>query len=50
MKHAEALIERILFLDGTPNLTTHIDVTIGKSLKEQVESDLKLEVDCCGDV
>lgn len=44
MKHAEVLIERILFLDGTPNLTKHIDVTIGKNVKEQIESDLKLEV------
>jgi len=45
MKHAELLIERILFLDGTPNLTEHIDLTVGKNVKEQVESDLKLEVD-----
>jgi len=44
MKHAEALIERILFLDGTPNLTKHIDLTIGKNVKDQIESDLKLEV------
>lgn len=44
MKHAEALIERILFLDGTPNLTKQIDLTIGKNVKEQIESDLKLEV------
>jgi bacterioferritin len=45
MKHAEILIERILFLDGTPNLTKHIDLTVGKNVKEQIESDLKLEVD-----
>jgi bacterioferritin len=45
MKHAEVLIERILFLDGTPNLTKHIDLTIGRNVKEQIESDLKLEVD-----
>jgi len=45
MKHAEVLIERILFLDGTPNLTKHIDLTVGKNVKEQIESDLKLEVD-----
>jgi bacterioferritin len=44
MKHAEEIIERILFLDGTPNLTEHIDLTIGKNVKEQIESDLKLEV------
>lgn len=45
MKHAEELIERILFLDGTPNLSKAIDLTIGKNVKEQIESDLKLEVD-----
>ncbi len=45
MKHAEMLIERILFLDGTPNLTKHIDLTIGKNVKEQIESDLKLEIE-----
>lgn len=45
MKHAEMLIERILFLDGTPNLSKHIDLTIGKNVKEQIESDLKLEID-----
>ena len=41
----EVLIERILFLDGTPDLAKHIEVAIGKNVKEQIESDLKLEVD-----
>jgi bacterioferritin len=45
MKHAEALIERILFLDGTPNLTEPMRLTIGANVKAQLESDLKLEVD-----
>src|SRR3954452_20741533 len=44
MKHAEALIERILFLDGTPSLTELMQLTIGKNVKEQLESDLKLEI------
>ena len=44
MKHAEALIERILFLDATPSLTEPMQLTIGKNVKEQLESDLKLEV------
>src|SRR5215469_11826522 len=32
-------------LDGTPNLTKHLDITVGKNVKEQVESDLKLEIE-----
>src|SRR5205085_4904480 len=43
MKHAEALIERILFLDGTPNLTELMKLTVGHNVKDQMESDLKLE-------
>jgi bacterioferritin len=44
MKHAELLIERILFLDGTPNLTELMQLNIGRNVKEQLESDYKLEV------
>ncbi len=42
MKHAEILMERILFLDGTPSMKP-LDLTIGKSVKEMIESDLGLE-------
>ncbi len=45
MKHAEVLIERILFLDSTPSLTEPMKLTVGRNVKEQIESDLKLEVD-----
>jgi bacterioferritin len=45
MKHAEMLIERILFLDATPNMTEPMRLTIGKNVREQLESDLKLEID-----
>lgn len=45
MKHAEELIERLLFLDGVPDMTTPMQLTIGKNVKEQLESDLKLETD-----
>ena len=44
MKHAEELIERILFLDATPNMTELMQINIGKNVKEQLASDLKLEV------
>lgn len=44
MKHAEALIERILFLDATPNMTELMKLTVGQNVKEQIESDLKLEI------
>ena len=44
MKHAEELIERILFLDATPNLTEPMKLTVGKTVKAQLESDLALEL------
>jgi len=42
MKHAEILMERILFLDGTPTMKP-LDLTIGKSVKDMIKSDLNLE-------
>jgi bacterioferritin len=44
MKHAEKLIERILFLDATPNMTETMQLSIGRNVKEQLEADLKLEI------
>jgi bacterioferritin len=45
MKHAEKLIERILFLDGTPNLAGPSHLKIGKTVKEQLENDVQAELD-----
>jgi bacterioferritin len=45
MKHAEKLVERILFLDGTPNLTELMHLNVGQNVKDQLASDLKLEIE-----
>ena len=45
MKHAETLIERILFLDGMPKMNEPMHVTIGQTVKEQLEADLQLEIE-----
>jgi bacterioferritin len=42
MKHAEELIERILFLDATPKME-YMELSVGGSVKQQLEADLKLE-------
>jgi bacterioferritin len=44
MKHAEILIERILFLDATPSMTEPMHLSIGQNVKDQLAADLKLEI------
>ena len=44
MKHAEQIIERILFLDGSPSMTELMQIKVGQNVKDQLESDLKLEL------
>lgn len=48
MKHAEEIIERILFLDGIPNMTELMQLNIGQNVKAQIENDHKLEVNAVG--
>jgi bacterioferritin len=43
MKHAEALIERVLFLDGTPSMEP-LKLNVGVTVRQMIEADLALEL------
>ena len=43
MRHAQRLIDRILFLEGMPGLHQPLSVPVGQDLKELLERDLHLE-------
>lgn len=45
MRHAEALMERILFLEGMPVMSELFQLRIGQNVKAQVENDLALELE-----
>jgi bacterioferritin len=44
MKHAEKIIERVLFLEGVPEIARYDVIRVGGDVKEQFENDLRLEM------
>ena len=44
LEHADALIKRILFLDGTPDLSVRTGLKIGSTVAEMMANDLELEI------
>jgi len=45
MMHAEKLLHRMLYLDGSPNMSELFPLRIGQTVKEQLENDLALELE-----
>lgn len=43
MKHADKIIDRVLFLEGTPEIARYDVIRVGTDVKEQFENDLALE-------
>jgi bacterioferritin len=43
MQHAQQVIERILYLDGVPNMQKYMKINVGRTVPEQHQFDLQLE-------
>ena len=43
MKHADKIIERILFLEGVPNIARYDVIRVGTTVPDMLQNDLKLE-------
>ncbi len=43
MRHAQKLIDRILYFDGAPNMQKYMKINVGQSVKEQFQFDLEVE-------
>jgi bacterioferritin len=50
MKHADTLIERILFLDGLPNVQRLNQIAVGETVEEVLTADLRLETKALDDL
>ncbi len=45
MKHAQVVMDRILYFDGVPNMQKYMKINVGADVKQQHEYDLQLEYD-----
>ena len=50
LEHADTLIKRILFLDGTPDLSARAGLKIGSTVAEMMANDLELEISVAGEL
>ena len=50
LQHARALIQRILFLEGTPNMAKREALKIGKNVPDMLKSDLDVEYKVVGEL
>ena len=47
-EHARAIIQRILFLEGEPDVASRLPMTMGKSVEEMLKNDLQIEYQVAG--